>query len=139
MLLEHDRASRARVAANGPGGLVHVDGGVIVDFDPVVPDRHSGRPYPLAICTWGGVEFNVEALPPAGSPAGVDPGRVHAKDGAAIELRGVQAITIQDLDFITALEVNTSVASGLPVGVGHQGHQELSVQVEAPLEFPARH
>src|SRR4051812_24118802 len=106
VVLEVDRAGGAGVAAEAGAGVVDGDGDVVVDRDAVVADADPRGGDLLAIDALGGLEVDVVALPDGGGLAGVDAGPGHLVDGAAVVVLGIEAVAVEDLDLVAALEVD---------------------------------
>ncbi len=116
----------------GGGGGFSFDGGMVVDEDAVMEDCEGagGR---LAIGVgFGGVEDDIVGLPLAGFEAGVYERGFIAVEGAGLTIVvGGILVGVEDLDFVSALEVDSAVATSLAFAFdlfgGGPFHVELAV------------
>src|SRR5262249_45224115 len=135
VVLQEDRAGRTRVAAEAGRRVVLGQLDVVVDLDAVVENRHAARLDLLAVLARRGGELDVVTLPDGRRLAGVDEWGGDAVDGAAVVVLALEAIAIEHLDFVAALDVDAAVAAALAGLLGHVGHPELDVQPEFAAEF----
>jgi hypothetical protein len=66
---------------------------------------------------------------------GIDQRGGDAVDAAAVVVLAVEAVTVEDLHLVAALDVDAAVAASLTLGLGQVGYAELDVEVEAASEF----
>src|SRR5581483_4181388 len=128
VVLEHDGAGRAGVAAHAGRGVVLGDLHLIVDLDAVVVDGDDARLFLLAAFAHGSLEFDVVALPDRGGLAGIDERGGHAVDAAAIVVLALETVAVEDLHLVAALDVDAAVTAALPARLGHVGDAKLDVQ-----------
>ena len=136
MVLEHDRPGPARVAPEAGDGVVDGDRDVLVDLDAVLPDADARRLDLPAALELGGVEVDVVGLPDGGGLAGVDAWGGHLVDSPAVVVPALEAVAVEDLDLVAALEIDAAVAAPLALGLGHVGDAELDVEPEVAVERP---
>ena len=80
--------------------------------------------------TPGGVEGDVVGLPAERRLAGVDDGDDLLVDRAAVVVLELEAVGVEDLELVTALEVDAAVTAPLALLVGEIGDVELDVHPE---------
>src|SRR4051794_4682163 len=116
MVLEVDRSGHAGVAAEARDGVVDRDLEVVVDRLAIVDDADADGLDLLAVAADRGVEVDVVALPDGGGLAGVDLRLGDLVDPAAVVVLAVEAVAVEDLDLVAALEIDAAVAAGLARG-----------------------
>src|SRR5262249_50879855 len=129
-----DRAGLADVAAEAGRGVVLGDLHIVVDLHAIVIDRHPGHFGFLAVLAFRRVVLDVIALPDGWRLAGVHFRHGHAVHCAAVADLTFQAVAVEHLHFIAALDIDAAVAATLPLGLRHVGDAELDVQLESAVE-----
>ena len=81
-------------------------------------------------CELRGVELDVVALPDGRGLAGVHQRLGDAVDAAAVVVLAVQAVAVEHLHLVPALDVDAAVAAALAARLRHVRHAELDVQLE---------
>src|SRR5262249_34226810 len=103
---------------------------IVVDLHTVVPDRDvRWFSFLLTVELWG-TEINVVTLPDRRRFTGIDKRCGDFVDAAAIIVLTVQSVTVQDLHFIAALHIDTTIPACLALGFRHKWHPKLDVQPE---------
>src|ERR1043166_7878113 len=146
VILKQDRPGRTRVARQARGGHVHDlflavliplgDADRVVDFRPVEDDADDPRLRWLAVLAHRRLEVDVVGLPDGGRLARIDGWLRNLVDPAAIallELVRRDAVAIEHLHLVTALQVDAAVAPALPAALGLIGHAKLDVQLEPAI------
>src|SRR5205823_5084013 len=81
------------------------------------------------------MKLDIVALPYRRRLASVYLGSGHLINGAAIVVLTFQAVAVQDLHFISSLDINAAVALGLTFRSRHVGNSEFDVQLEMAVEL----
>ena len=93
----------------------------------------------LAVHELRGGEFDVVGLPHGRGLAGVDEGLGDLVDGPAVVVLAVEAVAVEDLDFVAALEVDAGVAAALAGVLRLVGDAEFDVELELAVELLLGH
>ena len=91
MVLEHDRAGPAWVAAEARDGVVDRDDDVLVNRDAVLNDADDGRVHFLAVLENRGLKVDVVALPDGRGFTGVDAWLGDLINAAAVVVLALEA------------------------------------------------
>ena len=136
MVLQLDRFRR-RTFDQPAAGLVR-DFDVVVNQHPVVTDGNPGiGTFPTIRGKPRGLERDVVRLPGQRRKGHVEVGLPRPVERRALVELTLQSERIEDLHFVAALNVDTTVATGLPPRIGHVRRPEFEVQREI-LEPPQR-
>ena len=120
------------------GGGVAGEFDVVLDGDAVVFDGDAGVGVFLAVgIPFGGGEVDVVGLPSEGREAEVLAWGGDFVEATAFVVFAIEPEAIEHLNFVTALEVNAAVATGLAASLGHEGQSELDVKGEILEEILA--
>lgn len=130
VVLEVDRSGFGTFAeGSGGGGVIGFD--VFVDEDPVVPDGEARVGRLFAVCSkLRRGEVDVVGLPGKRGETHVHSGFSHGVDAAAFVVETGETEGVEDLDFITALSVESAVAALLATGFRSERRAKFYVEVE---------
>ena len=129
VILQKDRAWFGfflEFGSAGDGGdlLVFVNGGAVVEDGQL----GVGGLFPVGIVLGGG-EVDVVGLPDEWGKAHIDLRRGGFVEAAAFVVLTLQGKAIEHLDFVSTLEIEATVTATLAATRGHEGEEELDVEV----------
>ena len=84
----------------------------------------------LAILKNRRCELNVLGLPDSRRFAGIDQRFGDFVDASTVVVLAVKSITVKNLHFVSALQINPAVATALAFGFGHVRHPKFDMQMD---------
>jgi hypothetical protein len=138
VILQQNAPGKSRVLINGstrrPGDckIFVYDNAVVDNRDAGIRDLVPVRPEP------GRMKRDVVGLPLPGGSAHIGEGGTYFVYPATLIVFSLEAVTVENLDFVSALEIDTAVPSRLPSRLGHERRPEFKVQLKVG-EFPSCH